>query len=127
FFQAEDGIRDFHVTGVQTCALPISRARRLAPAQEPGQLLHVVAQQVVPHPLLPRRLELHPVGHGLPGQKFFCSGRRESRSWNRALVTSRRSSIGLSTRSLAPSRSSSAWLSGLASPVITSTGRSRLP
>src|SRR5215510_6676506 len=36
FFQAEDGIRDGHVTGVQTCALPIcsrsitarSRARR---------------------------------------------------------------------------------------------------
>src|SRR5690606_38920680 len=26
FFQAEDGIRDFHVTGVQTCALPISTA-----------------------------------------------------------------------------------------------------
>src|SRR6266700_7477822 len=25
FFQAEDGIRDFHVTGVQTCALPISK------------------------------------------------------------------------------------------------------
>src|SRR5690606_39855467 len=24
-----DGIRDFHVTGVQTCALPISRAERL--------------------------------------------------------------------------------------------------
>src|SRR5690606_39988104 len=23
FFQAQDGIRDFHVTGVQTCALPI--------------------------------------------------------------------------------------------------------
>src|SRR5690606_40308735 len=27
FFQAEDGIRDFHVTGVQTCALPIYRQR----------------------------------------------------------------------------------------------------
>src|SRR5690606_40657118 len=26
FFEAEDGIRDFHVTGVQTCALPISPA-----------------------------------------------------------------------------------------------------
>src|SRR5690625_6432333 len=26
FFQAEDGIRVGHVTGVQTCALPISRA-----------------------------------------------------------------------------------------------------
>src|SRR5690606_41110877 len=38
FFQAEDGIRDFHVTGVQTCALPISsraptvRQRRLGVA-----------------------------------------------------------------------------------------------
>src|SRR5688572_33428635 len=36
FFQAEDGIRDLTVTGVQTCALPIShRSRRglaLAPA-----------------------------------------------------------------------------------------------
>src|SRR5690606_11926906 len=28
FFQAEDGIRGFHVTGVQTCALPISPRRR---------------------------------------------------------------------------------------------------
>src|SRR5256886_176612 len=27
FFQAEDGIRDLTVTGVQTCALPISRVR----------------------------------------------------------------------------------------------------
>src|SRR5207244_10644183 len=28
FFQAEDGIRDDLVTGVQTCALPISRTAR---------------------------------------------------------------------------------------------------
>src|SRR2546430_9005201 len=28
FFQAEDGIRDLTVTGVQTCALPISRIRQ---------------------------------------------------------------------------------------------------
>src|SRR5438034_11399100 len=28
FFQAEDGIRDHCVTGVQTCALPISGRRR---------------------------------------------------------------------------------------------------
>src|SRR5256885_6549565 len=27
FFQAEDGIRDYKVTGVQTCALPICRPR----------------------------------------------------------------------------------------------------
>src|SRR5690606_41011777 len=30
FFQAEDGIRDFHVTGVQTCALPILAALKEA-------------------------------------------------------------------------------------------------
>src|SRR5256885_6208845 len=28
FFQAEDGIRDYKVTGVQTCALPISEGAR---------------------------------------------------------------------------------------------------
>src|SRR5205807_6884802 len=41
FFQAEDGIRDYKVTGVQTCALPISpgrrrRARRSAPVRGPA-------------------------------------------------------------------------------------------
>src|SRR6266436_7323882 len=30
FFQAEDGIRDVAVTGVQTCALPIFACRRLS-------------------------------------------------------------------------------------------------
>src|SRR5438034_11694357 len=47
FFQAEDGIRDHCVTGVQTCALPISRervARALdvvdrQPALDPAALL----------------------------------------------------------------------------------------
>src|SRR5690606_40270268 len=34
FFQAEDGIRDFHVTGVQTCALPI--LTRAGPALVPA-------------------------------------------------------------------------------------------
>ena len=32
FFQAEDGIRDHCVTGVQTCALPISPNRTFYPA-----------------------------------------------------------------------------------------------
>src|SRR5439155_11304893 len=31
FFQAEDGIRDGHVTGVQTCALPIWPPERVIP------------------------------------------------------------------------------------------------
>src|SRR5256885_8229113 len=33
FFQAEDGIRDYKVTGVQTCALPIYRLARRLPVQ----------------------------------------------------------------------------------------------
>src|SRR5690606_39790080 len=41
FFQAEDGIRDFHVTGVQTCALPIS-----------GLLLRDCRRNSVPRPFL---------------------------------------------------------------------------
>src|SRR5690606_39435431 len=36
FFQAEDGIRDFHVTGVQTCALPIFRNCSTAARYSPG-------------------------------------------------------------------------------------------
>src|SRR6266498_4363839 len=32
FFQAEDGIRDADVTGVQTCALPILAARKVSEA-----------------------------------------------------------------------------------------------
>src|SRR5690606_39617293 len=31
FFQSEDGIRYFHVTGVQTCALPISSWKQRQP------------------------------------------------------------------------------------------------
>src|SRR5207249_6841001 len=37
FFQAEDGIRDRNVTGVQTCALPISRGARAAFAEPRDQ------------------------------------------------------------------------------------------
>src|SRR5256885_12283538 len=36
FFQAEDGIRDYKVTGVQTCALPISA--RLLPEFNVGRI-----------------------------------------------------------------------------------------
>src|SRR5207253_5359567 len=41
FFQAEDGIRDGHVTGVQTCALPIfgsSRSMTFSPVTSTGPL-----------------------------------------------------------------------------------------
>src|SRR5439155_11673556 len=54
FFQAEDGIRDGHVTGVQTCALPISPASgrvwdevRTPPgAQHSASLKAIIARQL---------------------------------------------------------------------------------
>src|SRR5688500_19883152 len=45
FFQAEDGIRDYKVTGVQTCALPISRLRPvILDVSEPLELTEVIAR-----------------------------------------------------------------------------------
>src|SRR6266446_9001316 len=48
FFQAEDGIRDYKVTGVQTCALPICRR---GPAR--GTLVHGRRAEVPPHAVEP--------------------------------------------------------------------------
>src|SRR5690348_17514098 len=42
FFQAEDGIRDGRVTGVQTCALPISIPRASGPGSREGAVEPVV-------------------------------------------------------------------------------------
>src|SRR5439155_6554198 len=44
FFQAEDGIRDGHVTGVQTCALPILLVLQ---AVTPPPQLAALKQEVV--------------------------------------------------------------------------------
>src|SRR5690606_31144782 len=46
-FQAEDGIRDFHVTGVQTCALPILPAVDIGLGQGEGQRERVLRVGVV--------------------------------------------------------------------------------
>src|SRR2546430_11497694 len=43
FFQAEDGIRDLTVTGVQTCALPISKSGDLKLRAEVGELEKLLA------------------------------------------------------------------------------------
>src|SRR5207302_4504320 len=52
FLHAEVGIRGFHVTGVQTCALPISRT---TPRRARGARLGVVRAPRTP---LPARLEI---------------------------------------------------------------------
>src|SRR5690625_6172107 len=53
FFQAEDGIRDGHVTGVQTCALPISPSncmgtRLLTPTKLNAGLSSILNSILVP-------------------------------------------------------------------------------
>src|SRR2546422_97778 len=49
FFQAEDGIRDVAVTGVQTCALPISRRSQRIVAVGGDGTVHDVANGVLRH------------------------------------------------------------------------------
>src|SRR5690606_20075514 len=52
FFQAEDGIRAFHVTGVQTCALPILGLHGITvPAEHGGAGMDLVASVLVHHEL----------------------------------------------------------------------------
>src|SRR5205085_5134904 len=60
FFQAEDGIRDLTVTGVQTCALPIFETAK-------GQLLEVVGtydqEDVAPRSLYAIGVTFEEQGH----------------------------------------------------------------
>src|SRR3989442_7751487 len=82
FFQAEDGIRDADVTGVQTCALPIS------PARVGGRTGAVLATEragvraerelVGAHARLQRELEVAAVA--APGERRFTSGRKIGRA-----------------------------------------------
>src|SRR4030043_1232227 len=59
FFQAEDGIRDVAVTGVQTCALPISEVRVAV------EDIHGALPWALPHLLAPL-VERRPVLRDVP-------------------------------------------------------------
>src|SRR5690606_476055 len=61
FFQAEDGIRDFHVTGVQTCALPIYDSTLFEVDIHTGR-----AEQI--------RIHLAAIGHPLVGDPLYAPG-----------------------------------------------------
>src|SRR2546430_6076119 len=71
FFQAEDGIRDLTVTGVQTCALPIFAAGRLT---EQGRVDFVGALGDGDG-LEAREIRLTVLGHGRPagGSEYSLS------------------------------------------------------
>src|SRR5690606_39781446 len=96
FFQAEDGIRDFHVTGVQTCALPICcRSCRLL-LYPLRRLLHALLRLVTGCRCCVRGRRLCPVGgsgacvtglYPVPGSRRRSEERRvgkgsRSRSWS---------------------------------------------
>src|SRR5690625_6874804 len=83
FFQAEDGIRDGHVTGVQTCALPISRTcprgcdcndqQLIARCDKSAQL------DYVPHTLNPAVKELYLSHNNIRGIKSAFERSEERR------------------------------------------------
>src|SRR5690625_7315779 len=50
FFQAEDGIRDGHVTGVQTCALPILIFLMMAAHDTSTSAITTMIYQLAAHP-----------------------------------------------------------------------------
>src|SRR5437870_13160781 len=87
FFQAEDGIRDGHVTGVQTCALPISAliaailSRVIAPGAERRSSLYRRAE------LPPKIVLLTSPSAGPSGAKlcFFCMSSGISRRRNASI------------------------------------------
>src|SRR2546426_7984566 len=64
FFQAEDGIRDYKVTGVQTCALPISFLPRVARDGPDRPRGGGVALRVDPHVGVRRRRDARKDEHG---------------------------------------------------------------
>src|SRR5690606_40334830 len=68
FCQAEDGIRDFHVTGVQTCALPIFT-----------ELLAELGPVAERHPL-PVQIAYHDACHLAHGQGIRSQPRELLRS-----------------------------------------------
>src|SRR5688572_33509525 len=69
FFQAEDGIRDLTVTGVQTCALPISPGSSPVASISKTQKIFPSPCAVISMPAIRRRSEERRVG-------------KESRDWN---------------------------------------------
>src|SRR5688500_20313027 len=81
FLQAVDGIRDYKVTGVQTCALPISRIRGESRRQLHDALRLPQSQLAgrARHPCRPRQQHHPPAAAGRPGPADALSRSEERR------------------------------------------------
>src|SRR5260221_383584 len=89
FFQAEEGIRDHCVTGVQTCALPISPARQRRGANSPPSPVRIRA---APLPRWrPRPPRSHPRPTRAPPARSAASGSRVAPGSGPASTVSARS------------------------------------
>src|SRR5205807_5432405 len=87
FFQAEDGIRDYKVTGVQTCALPISHLIQVGAGSGGMPVLDMVCRDprvtgvtlIEPDIYKPHNVERHffsPDGVGEPKAELRSEERR---------------------------------------------------
>src|SRR5215467_11554217 len=83
FFQAEDGIRDYKVTGVQTCALPISSTWAIGALNLHRRLAHETATRQAS---LPARSPLV-----LPEQRANLAGSTRGYSFERAFEARKKS------------------------------------
>src|SRR5215213_9667453 len=81
FFQAEDGIRDWSVTGVQTCALPIYRGAAAGARMDRARDLARDAPAPAAPPAAPRRLALSVGAPSAPGVIPGGAGARTTTHW----------------------------------------------
>src|SRR4030042_5527448 len=93
FFQAEDGIRDVAVTGVQTCALPICDD---PPARRPHE------SRTSTHTVLPfrdRKSTRLNSSHGYISYAVFCLKKKEPRLATHSCLQGRARAAGACARS----------------------------
>src|SRR2546430_10436259 len=80
FFQAEDGIRDLTVTGVQTCALPIFRSGTTAATPQELRFLSQYLLRPEGRSAIFRRAKAGPVMHYCrPASAYVAVARSEER------------------------------------------------
>src|SRR5690606_40683450 len=87
FFQAEDGIRDFHVTGVQTCALPIlKRVGLLGGSFDPVHQAHLALARAALSELELDQVQFIPAGNPWQRAPLRAAGSHRRRTIERAIA-----------------------------------------